>query len=98
MAGAISVSLSLAVSLLVAASAFAAPKANLDQGRNGRATVPSDPVLWVDGNAGSSNSHYLEGWSIPYRLVMTGLPLNTQITVHLGYAIKRFCPRRQWCS
>lgn len=46
---------------------------NLDQARNGSASGPVSPVQWVNGNAGSSNSHYLEGLSIPYRCVITGL-------------------------
>src|SRR4030095_8656429 len=46
---------------------------NLDQARNGSATSPTSPVDWVNGNAGASNSHYREGYSIPYRLVLTNL-------------------------
>jgi hypothetical protein len=47
--------------------------ANLDQIRNGSATSPLPTADWVNGNAGPSNAHYAEGWSIPYRMVVTGL-------------------------
>jgi hypothetical protein len=50
------------------------PAGNLDQVRNGSKASPTDPVDWVNGNAGSSNSHYKEGQSIPYRLTLTNLP------------------------
>jgi hypothetical protein len=50
------------------------PAGNLDQVRNGSAASPTNPVDWVNGNAGSSNAHYKEGQSIPYRLVLTNLP------------------------
>lgn len=43
---------------------------------------------WVNGNAGAQNSHYIEGWSVPYRCKMTDLPLNTSITITFGYDIK----------
>jgi len=51
------------------------PAGNLDQVRNGSAASPLSPVDWVNGNAGASNSHYKEGQSILYRLVLTNLPL-----------------------
>jgi hypothetical protein len=47
---------------------------NLDQVRNGAAASPTNPVDWVNGNAGASNAHYKEGQSIPYRLTLTNLP------------------------
>jgi hypothetical protein len=64
------------------------PKADLDQARNGNVTNPISPVNWVNGNAGAQNSHYIEGHSIPYRVVMTNLPIGTPITITLGYDIK----------
>jgi hypothetical protein len=45
--------------------------ADLFQARNGTAAAPVDPVLWVKGNIGEANSHYVEGFSIPYRVVIT---------------------------
>jgi len=53
------------------------PAGNIDQVRNGSAASPTDPVDWVNGNAGSSNAHYREGQSIPYRLTLTNLPIGT---------------------
>jgi len=49
---------------------------NLDQVRNGSGTSPVVPPAvapWVNGNAGASNAHFAEGWSIPYRCVITDL-------------------------
>lgn len=64
------------------------PAANLDQSRNGSAASPTSPVDWVNGNAGASNSHYVEGMSIPYRAILTDLPTSTPITITFGYDIK----------
>jgi hypothetical protein len=47
---------------------------NLDQVRNGPAASPTNPVDWVNGNAGAANAHYKEGQSIPYRLTLTNVP------------------------
>ena len=54
--------------------------ANIDQIRNGSATNPQGNFYstfnnpeWVNGNAGSSNAHYVEGMSIGYRSLLTGL-------------------------
>ncbi|HYV30465.1 MAG TPA: hypothetical protein VEO53_05075, partial [Candidatus Binatia bacterium] len=51
----------------------AAASADLWQGRNGAADAPTSPVDWVKGNVGPSHSHFVEGYSIPYRLVLTDL-------------------------
>ncbi|MGH8991987.1 MAG: hypothetical protein ACRDZ7_10750 [Acidimicrobiia bacterium] len=68
---------------------------DLDQCRNGAAASPNDCVDangggegWVNGNAGTSQAHYAEGLSIPYRAVMADLPTGTPITVTLGYSVK----------
>jgi len=67
---------------------------DLDQCRNGPAGSPDDCKDlgggdgWVNGNAGASQAHYVEGYSIPYRAVMTDIPTGTSITVVLGYDIK----------
>jgi hypothetical protein len=50
-----------------------AGSADLFQARNGAPNSPTDPVDWVKGNVGQANSHYIEGYSIPYRIVMSGL-------------------------
>ena len=75
-------------------AAFAGPTADLDQCRNGSAASPNNCLDlgggtgWVNGNVGSSGAHLLESYSIPYRVVMKNLPLNTSITLTLGYDIK----------
>src|SRR5436309_477790 len=53
--------------------------ANLDQIRNGAFDQRIDPPNWVNGNAGASNAHYLEGYSIGYRLVLTNLRSGTHV-------------------
>jgi hypothetical protein len=67
---------------------FAQPAADLEQARNGRPTSPESPVDFQTGNLGAENSHYSEGQSAAYRAVLTNLPLNTPITLTLGYDIK----------
>ena len=59
--------------------------ANLDQIRNGPANDPSknfwdnfDNPMHVNGNAGASNAHYVEGHSISYRSLLTLLTVGTQ--------------------
>jgi hypothetical protein len=64
--------------------------ANLDQARNGTPASPTSPVDFQNGNAGEQNSHYAEGMSVPYRVLMKGLPTDgAEITLVLGYDIKR---------
>lgn len=63
------------------------PAGNLDQVRNGSAASPLSPVDWVNGNAGASNSHYKEGQSILYRLVLTNMPLGPS-SVKIEWDIK----------
>ena len=75
----------------VTGAADAAPSASIEQIRNGTATatVTPDPT-WGTGNAGASNSHYLESHSIAYRTVMNDLPTDgTVIEIVLGYDAKR---------
>jgi hypothetical protein len=65
--------------LYLAGSLFFTPRwvvaasTDLFQARNGSPASPTDPVDWVKGNVGSANSHYIEGYSIPYRIAMSGL-------------------------
>src|ERR1043166_5730110 len=80
-----------ALSLTLAGAALASPSATIEQVRNGLASSTTTPTpSWVSGNAGGSNSHYLESHSIPYRAVMTQLPTNgTVIELTVGYAVKK---------
>jgi len=54
--------------------------ANLDQGSNGEPGDPAidrTPVDWVNGNLNPQDTHFAEGMSIPYRMVMTNLTNGT---------------------
>src|SRR5262245_15331435 len=63
------------------------PAGNLDQVRNGSAASPTNPVDWVNGNAGAQTAHYKEGQSILYRLALTNLPNGTN-TVTIEWDIR----------
>ena len=65
-----------------------AQSGDLDQARNGSSGSPNNPVQWVNGNAGSSNSHYLESMSVAYRMVVTGLSSGTH-TIDLEWDVKQ---------
>ncbi|MBW6500861.1 MAG: T9SS type A sorting domain-containing protein [Bacteroidales bacterium] len=65
----------------------APPAADIDQVRNGSKDSPVSPGDWVNGNAGKTNSHYAEGYSVPYRVVMTNMPADTEVTLTLGYDV-----------
>jgi len=80
----------LALAAPLAGVAHAAPSASIEQVRNGLASSTTTPIpTWVSGNAGGSNSHYLESHSIAYRTVMTQLPTDgTIIELILDYKIK----------
>lgn len=56
---------------------------NLDQCRNGTYGSPVQCAgsAWVNGNAGSENSHYFEGDSIPYRNVFQDLDAGETYTL-----------------
>src|SRR5437764_490648 len=81
----------LALGVCVAGAAFAASSASIEQVRNGQASSPTTPIpTWSTGNAGASNSHYLESHSIAYRTVMDGLPTDgTVVEIVIGYDVKR---------
>lgn len=65
-----------------------APKAVLYQAENGPSALPNPPV-WNPGEVNEFEAHYLEGFSIPYRVVMEGLPTDgTQVDVQIGYQVK----------
>ena len=85
----------LAVAAILCATsshvAFSAPSASIEQVRNGQATATTTPVpTWGTGNAGASNSHYLESHSIAYRAFLDGLPTDgTVVELVIGYDVKR---------
>src|SRR5262245_7470588 len=77
--------------LTLPGAAYAGASASIEQIRNGLGTATTTPTpQWVSGNAGGSNSHYLESHSNAYRAVMGGLPTNGQvIELIIGYDVKR---------
>jgi len=77
--------------LLFSGQALASPSASIEQVRNGLASSPTTPTpSWNTGNAGASNSHYLESHSIAYRTVMDDLPTDgTVIEIVIGYDARR---------
>ena len=64
------------------------PTADLEQFRNGSFTSPTDPGTWTTGNNGSSNSHYAEAMSAPYRVVMNNLAPNSEVMLILEYDVQ----------
>jgi hypothetical protein len=64
--------------------------ADLDQCRNGSSSSPNNCVDlgggtgWVNGNVGSQQGHFAEGYSIPYRMKFTGISEGTW-TVDISY-------------
>jgi hypothetical protein len=66
------------------------PKIDLDQLRNGgnSGPPPGTSTSWVNGNLGSANSHYREGYSVPYRARLNNIPTTTTITVVFAFDIK----------
>jgi hypothetical protein len=77
--------------VLAAGAASAAPSASMEQVRNGVASATTTPAsTWGTGNAGASNSHYLESHSIAYRSVLDDLPTDgTVVELVIGYNVKR---------
>ncbi len=60
----------------------------LEQIRNGSRLSPVTPAYWSNGNAGTSNSHYLEGMSASYRFILKGLTPGTHNFI-IEYDIKK---------
>jgi len=63
---------------------------DISQIRNGDGKVHQSVLdtcgkCWVNGNAGSSNAHYVEGMSIAYRSLITGLTTNVCYEYEIGY-------------
>jgi hypothetical protein len=73
--------------LLTPAAPMPPPKADLDQIRNGTVEAPINPADWVNGNAGASNSHYIEGQSIPYRMRLSNISIGPH-TIDVEWDIK----------
>ena len=59
---------------------------SLDGCKNGPLTGILDPCLWVGGDLNSSNSHYVEGWSVPYRATLEKVPQGSSHFIRINYA------------
>ena len=81
----ISRAISLTVLVLLLSLFGYSQSANIDQARNGPATSPISPVNWVNGNVNASQAHMVEGYSVPYRVIMTGLTVGTPVELDLEY-------------
>jgi hypothetical protein len=82
----------LAFSILPSAvNAAAGPSANLDQCQNGALGPPvvhTSPCDWVNGDLNPAHSHFREGESVPFRMVVSGLtPGSTVHSITIGYDI-----------
>src|SRR5438093_3869571 len=77
----------LAAVLLVPGAAVAAnPAADLDQCGNGQLGSPNScPPGWENGNLNASKSHYREGDSVPFRLLLTNLATSGTHTIVIQY-------------
>jgi|GEM_PF-4334230 len=62
-------------------STSAPMKITLEQIRNGSADSRVTPGSWVNGNLNGSQAHFAEQWSIPYRMVFTGLPIGVHTLI-----------------
>ncbi|RPE08815.1 hypothetical protein EGT74_17450 [Chitinophaga lutea] len=65
-----------------------AQSANLDQGANGKASAPTTPVDWVNGNLNGNTAHFLEGYSVPYRAVLKSLVVNQTYTLVVALDVR----------
>jgi hypothetical protein len=58
---------------------------SLEQTRTGPASAPYDPAEWQNGNVNSQHAHFVEGYSIGYRTVITNLTPGTYIEMDLEF-------------
>src|SRR6266545_3963413 len=64
------------------------PAANIDDCANGPFSAPSDCTLassWGNGNLNAAKAHYLEGDSIPFRLLFTNLSTGESHTITIAW-------------
>src|SRR5712664_3622912 len=68
---------------------FATATANLDQGQNGTPDANAiSPEAWINGNVNASKAHYVEGYSVSYRMVITGIA-NGPHELQIGWDIRK---------
>jgi hypothetical protein len=58
---------------------------SLEQCENGPLSLIVDPCVWRQGNLGSSNSHYVEGKSVPYRATLEKVPQGSSHFIRITY-------------
>lgn len=63
------------------------PSTSLSQGQNGALGGILDPMHWRNGNLNPQQSHYIEGHSIPYRVLMINMPVGQEVELILGYDV-----------
>ncbi|MGE5424527.1 MAG: hypothetical protein ACM3N9_04135 [Syntrophothermus sp.] len=61
------------------------PSGDFEQARNGRFSNPKSPVQWQTGNINQSQAHMNEDYSIPYRLVMENMPVDSVVLLQLEF-------------
>jgi hypothetical protein len=79
--------IALAIILSFGTNVYAQTFVNIDQAANGKFTEGSvtGTVSWQNGNLGKSNSHFLETYSVPYRVRISGLTSDVVYTYIIGY-------------
>jgi hypothetical protein len=65
-----------------------AQSVNLDQVRNGSAASPESPGNWANGNLGPTQAHLAEGFSVPYRVILSDMPAGESVTLTIAYDAK----------
>ena len=65
------------------------PKVLLEQSANGPADAPLSPPKWIKGHVGHTNSHYAPGSVIPYRAVVTNLPIGCPLRIRLSFLAEK---------
>ncbi len=64
------------------------PSISLEQGANGDFDNPNSPVLWIRGNVNAQKAHLIENYAVPYRIIMTDMPIGQSVTLEIGYDTK----------
>lgn len=51
-------------------------------------STPLTPVDWINGNLNMNQAHFLEGYSVPYRAILTDLVIGNTYTLVIGFDIR----------
>ena len=71
--------------MILSGGALRAQSTNLSQSANGPTTAPVSPTTWQNGNLNGNQAHFEEGHSIPYRQVLTSLPVGVPIRLTMEF-------------